>query len=81
MEKALAAAMGTLISGVLIILNERLKICSERKKQKDKLKIWRALAQTGPAPASLEIEDLCERARLDKKKVEPLVFEIELKGT
>ncbi len=76
MEETYAGAIGALISGGLIVLNERLKIRSERKKQKDKFEIWKALAQTGPTPASLEIEDLCERTRLPKEKVEPLIFEM-----
>ncbi|MBI3392736.1 MAG: hypothetical protein HY039_06060 [Nitrospirae bacterium] len=75
MEETYAVAIGALISGGLIVLNERLKIRSERKKQKDKFAIWKALEQTGPTPASLKIEDLCGTG-LPKEKVEPLIFEM-----
>lgn len=77
----IGAAIGALIGSGLIILNDRIKICSEKSRQKKKFKIWNTLEQTGNTPPSLTMEQISQTTGLCVDQLEPLLYEMIQEGT
>jgi len=53
----------------------------KQKKTSKKLRIYKALEQTGPTPPSLTMEQICETTGLCVKELELLLYEMVQEGT
>jgi len=73
--------IAAVIGAILIIVNERIKLFSEQRQQRNKFAIWSALEQTGTTQLSLTPEQLSEKMRMPAKKLKPLLYEMMREGT
>jgi hypothetical protein len=53
----------------------------KQKKTSKKLRIYKALEQTGPTPPSLTVEQISEATGLSAEEMEPLLYEMIQEGT
>lgn len=77
----IGVAIGALIGSGLIIINEWIKKCFERREQEKKFNIWKALEQTGVTPPSLTVEQICKATGLCAKELESLLYGMVQGGT
>ena len=76
-----APILAAVIGSILIVVNEWVKIFFEKKRQKEKLRIWTALEQTGPVQRLLTLENLSAATGLSGKNITPLIYEMLQEGT
>ncbi len=80
-EAIYSAILAGAVGSFLIIVNEWFKVFLKRCKQNKKLKIWKAMEQTGISLSEWTLEDLTKETLISSGRLQSLIYEMIQEGT